>query len=151
MMAVLRAAEDAVRNDSWVTRNWFRVRETNGLVQGALREYCWSFAGRDPAGLLLSRRLNMRSEFRFPRSTAALMAVILAVVLLTIEKAKGIQLAYSAPGSEVTIMWSVLPSAVAQMFLLVSTAALIGWLVMFALGRSGVHRLSNLETRPESS
>lgn len=91
----------------------------------------------------------MRSDFRFPRSTAALMAVILAVVLATIEKAKGIQLAYSAAGSNVMTMWPVLPSAVAQIFLLVVLAAVIGWLIIFALGRSGVHRLSKLASRSE--
>lgn len=149
MMAVLRQAQHDVRNASLAARSSFYIREISGLLYGAVREHFGSFAGCYPADLLLSRRINMRSQFRFPRSTAALMAVILAVVLLTIEKAKGIQLTYSAAGSNVMTMWSVLPSAILQMFLLVAIAAVIGWLIMFALGRSGMQRLSNMGTRPD--
>lgn len=147
MMAVLRDAQGAIRSDGFATGTWFCLREITGLLRGALREHFCSLAGCHPTDSYLLRRFHMRSEFRFPRSTAALMAVVLAVVLLTIEKAKGIQLTYSASRSDVMIMWSVLPSAVAQVFLLVALAAVIGWLIMFALGRSGVHRLSRLSSR----
>ncbi|MGA8150002.1 MAG: hypothetical protein WB952_03570 [Terriglobales bacterium] len=149
MLVVLRQGQDAAEGQSWVTRGWFCIREITGLMQGALREHLCLFAGCYPEDLLRLRRLNMRSEFRFPRSTAALMAVILAVVLVTIEKAKGIQLTYTAAGSEVMTIWSVLLSALAQMFLLVAIVAVIGWLIMFALGRTGVQRLSNVGTRAE--
>jgi hypothetical protein len=151
MIAVLRQAQQAVADEGFAARTSFCIRETAGLLLGALRAHLWSFTGSYPGELHPLRRFDMRSEFRFPKSTAALMAVILAVVLLTIEKAKGIQLTYSAAVSDVTIIWSILLSALAQMFLLVSIAAVIGWLIMFALGRTGVQRLSSVGARPESN
>src|SRR5271167_2606949 len=122
MIDVLRQARQALGGEDFVTRTLLCIRETAGLLLGALREHLRSFTGNYPEELHLPRRLDMRSEFRFPKSTAALMAVVLAVVLLTIEKAKGIQLTHSAAGSDVTIIWSILFSALAQMFLLVSIA-----------------------------
>ena len=90
----------------------------------------------------------MRSNFRFPRSTVFLMLVILAGVFLSIEKAKVIQAKYGTGALQMSV-WSTLPGFTATMFAIVAAAAIIGWAILFALRRSGIHRLSNVQTWPE--
>jgi len=90
----------------------------------------------------------MRPEFRFPRSTISLMLVILVGVVLTIQKAKTIQVKYGADSSIVPV-WSTLPQSLMVMFIAVCAVALAGWAILFALRRSGVHRLANVQTWPE--
>src|SRR2546423_12877354 len=68
----------------------FYGREFYGLVWGAVRAHFDRLFG--PA--IPSWRIYMQPNFRFPRSTVFLMWVILAGVLLTIEKAKTIQVKY---------------------------------------------------------
>jgi len=86
----------------------------------------------------------MRPEFRFPRSTVFLMSVILAGVLLTIEKAKGIQLKYGSAAD--VAMWPGMTWAFAILMLMVSVTVVIVWGVLFTLRRTGMHRLANLQT-----
>jgi len=146
MFSVFRDAETAMRRESVPTRFWFRVREIKGLLSGAVREHLCGFIGGQswiPFG-----RFDMRSEFRFPRSTISLMLVILAGVVLTIEKAKGIQEKYGA-GTNVTSVWSTLPQSLLVMVIAMCVLAAAGWAILFALRRSGVHRLSNVQTWPE--
>ena len=88
----------------------------------------------------------MRPEFRFPRSAITLMLIILAGVILTIEKAAQITTKYSGP---VVTMWSTFWSFVVLAFLIVSIAAAGGWAILYALRRSGVHRLSDVHTWPD--
>ena len=90
----------------------------------------------------------MRPEFRFPKATPILMAVILAGVILTIEKATAIQ--NSLPDTYLQQLPPIQPEhftffpAMAVIFLSAYAAAVIGWAVLFALRRSGVHRLSEM-------
>ena len=125
----------------------FYGREIAGLLAGAGREHLANLLEVNfcPVG---SR--DMKPQFRFPRSTVGLMLVILAGVLLTIEQAKVIQLKF-APGREVSAVWSFLPPFVTWALALVCLAGFAGWSILFALGRSGVQRLSNLPTggRPD--
>jgi len=86
----------------------------------------------------------MRPEFRFPRSTVFLMLVILACVVVSLEKAKSIQLKYGA-GASLMSVWPALPWALALMLLFVAAIVLVVWGILFALQRTGVHRLANLK------
>ena len=86
----------------------------------------------------------MRPEFRFPRSTVFLMLVILACVVVSLEKAKSIQLKYGA-GASLMSVWPALPWALALMLLIVAATVVIVWGILFALQRTGVHRLANLQ------
>jgi hypothetical protein len=96
----------------------------------------------------------MRSSFRFPKTTAFLMTVILAGVVLAIERAEAIRA--SVPDinpridpiqpAHLTIL-----ATMALMFLVVYIAGAVGWVVLFALRRSGVHRLSAMSSTPERS
>ena len=77
----------------------------------------------------------MRSEFRFPKATAVLMTIILAGVVMAIEKGEGIVASLSAPPH-----FHFFPG-VMLMLGVVYAAGVIGWAILFAMRRSGVHRL----------
>jgi hypothetical protein len=147
MIAVLLdvRAENASRG--FITRVRFYVREIAGLIGGALREHL--LVGTDAhVGLSLStRRFAMRNGFRFPKSTAALMTVILLGAILAIRKGEAI--AYSPPHVDPQLppihpMPSDLLSGIPFFFLFFYAAGLIGWAILFALRRSGVHRLAEM-------
>jgi len=77
----------------------------------------------------------MRSEFRFPKATAVLMTIILAGVVMAIEKGEGIVASLSASPH-----FHFFPG-VMLMLGVVYAAGVIGWAILFAMRRSGVHRL----------
>jgi hypothetical protein len=80
---------------------------------------------------------------RFPTSTITLMIVILAGVVLTIENAHTVQLKYQ-PGA--ISVWDTMPGFFTVCFGLVFAIAAAVWAILFALHRSGVHRLDNVQT-----
>jgi len=116
----------------------FQVRETTGLLLGALQEHLREFS---------MRRFAMRTEFRFPKSTAVLMTIILAGVVLAIDKGKAIQASLPAVNPNIgpiqPAQHTFLP-VVALVFLFFYAAGLVGWAILFALRRSGTHRLAEL-------
>jgi hypothetical protein len=128
----------------------FGVRELGGLLRGALRERLRSITGFHGSSLFSTRRLSMHSEFRFPKATVSLMVIILVGILLTIDKAKSISasVSYSRP--------NVGPIHAAQQLMLLPTLSIIlsaagavgviAWAILFALQRSGLHRLSDVNT-----
>jgi hypothetical protein len=130
----------------------FYIREVMGLLFGALEEHARAIAGSRPWAFspllsFSSRRFRMRSEFRFPKSTAVLMVLILAGVILAIEKATAIQesLPYANPHlPPIQSSHFTLFPAMAVIFFSAYAAAVIGWAMLFALRRSGVHRLSEM-------
>ena len=89
----------------------------------------------------------MRSEFRFPKATGWLMLIILAAVVMAIDKAKAISASvpethpYVGPirPAQFTVI-----STFALVFVAGCVVAAVGWSVLFALRRSGVQRLSEL-------
>ena len=82
---------------------------------------------------------------RFPRSTIILMTVILIGVGLAIESARNIQLKY-ASGMNITPVWDTFPGFFTFAFGLMFVAALSVWAILFALRRTGMHRLANVHT-----
>ena len=135
-----------MRGKRLLPRGAFLLREFAGLLNGALQEHSRAITGSNlfPSS---SRRFTMRSEFRFPKATPVLMTIILAGVILTIEKATAIQesLPYTHPRLPPIQpeRFTFFP-AMAVIFLSAYAAAVIGWIVLFALRRSGVHRLSEM-------
>ena len=92
----------------------------------------------------------MRSQFRFPKTTAFLMTVILAGVVLAIEKAEAIRASVPDVNPHVGPIQPAhltILATMVLMFLVVYIAGAVGWVVLFALRRSGVHRLSELPTQ----
>ncbi len=88
----------------------------------------------------------MRSEFRFPKATAPLMAITLAVIAVAIEKAKAISASLPhtnpqvgpIPPLQFTVVWTLL-----LVLMVAGTAGALGWAVLFAFRRSGMHRFSD--------
>ena len=86
----------------------------------------------------------MRPGFKFPRSTVFLMCLILAGVVVAIEKAKDITSKYGPPHAVavgVSLPWFLL-------FALATAAVFVAatWGILFALHRTGMQRLDNVET-----
>lgn len=91
----------------------------------------------------------MRSEFRFPKATVVLMSVILAAILFAMDQAKAIQSAMSSVTPPVV---GPIRSADFSLFLplllalgAACVAGALGWAILFALRRSGIHRLSQVD------
>jgi len=138
MAAVFSEVQAETAKRGWAARIRFCVRETTGLLLGAVQEHLREFP---------VRRFAMRAEFRFPKSTAVLMTIILAGVVLAIERGKAIQA--SLPdvnphlGPIQPTQHTFLP-IVGITLLFFYTAGLVGWAILFALRRSGVHRLAEM-------
>jgi hypothetical protein len=146
MTSVFLQAESDIAHRRILARAGFFLREISGLIAGALRAHVLSLFGSDWVPL---RRFTMRPEFRFPRSTVFLMCVILAGVVLAIEKAKTVVemkegVASGAAGTLDPMFWSVL-------FILAIVFAVVAavWGVLFALHRTGMHRLGDVQTWPD--
>ena len=151
MVQVLSEVQAEARTRSALARVISGVREAGGLLYGALREHFLSITGsherRRFSFMFLSGRFAMRSEFRFPKATVALMTVILAAVIFTIEKAKAISASVpraSLPVGPIQAQFTIVPTL---LVVLIGTAVagVIGWAILFALHRSGVHQLSEMK------
>lgn len=138
MASVFSRARQTVKH-GFLPRAKFWHREVAGLLCGAAREHFLSFTGSYDWNS--SRRLNMR---RFPRSTIVLMIVILIGVALTMEKARAVQVKYD--GFSSTTVWDTFPGFFTFGFGVMLLAAITAWAILFALRRSGMHRLSNVQT-----
>ena len=125
----------------------FIIHEIIGLLFGAARER-WRVLGcYNPNVSFQTRRFNMHPGFRFPKSTAVLMAVILAGTILAIEKCKSIvdSLHKANPqGSSLAPEQITFFGAFAAIVVASYLLALVVWAVLFALRRSGVHRLAKI-------
>ena len=92
----------------------------------------------------------MRS-FRFSRFVIVLMIAcffsILFAIGLATEMARTVQMSYPGPNLP-ALWWSKLPGLFGMVFAMLGTVGAIGYLVLFAFRRSGLHRLSRLDIRP---
>jgi len=140
MVAVFRDVQADVSAGSFKERISLRVREILGLLVGAVREHIRIITGSDQS--ISFRGFNVRSEFRFPRSTVFLMSIIFGGVILAMEKANTIQVKYAAGAGSI---WPSLPWFLGFTLLFTCAAAMVGWGILFALGRTGTHRLANIQ------
>ena len=145
MLSVILEAQQALTKKSFAGRLQFCAREIAGLLCGAGREHLRLLLGSQ--GLVPIRRFDMRPEFRFPRSTVFLMTVVLAGVLLAIEKATQVEVKH---GTTLGTVWPALPVFFVFMLLTMFAVACCVWAVMFALKSTGMHRLTNLATRSQA-
>jgi archaellum biogenesis protein FlaJ (TadC family) len=139
MISVFRDAQAEVSAGSFGERISFRMREAWGLLAGALQENIRIMSGSYQS--ISFTRFNMRPEFRFPLSTVFLMSIIFVGVILAMEKANTIQMKYA---DGVGSIWPSLPWFFGLTILFTCATVMVVWGILFALGRSGVHRLANI-------
>ncbi len=145
MVAVFAEMRAEVAKRGLLARGVFGIRETAGIFAGALQEHLRSLGG-DPVWMLFpTRRFTMRTEFRFPKATAVLMTIILAGVMMAIKKGEAIVASVpnvSQPVGTIHPVHSVFLGGIILSLAFFYAAGLIGWSILFAMRRSGVHRLA---------
>jgi hypothetical protein len=145
MVAVFEEIRAEAASKSTFAWGRFMAREASGVVSGAIQEH-WRALGSDGVGLWVpTRRFTMRTEFRFPKTTAVLMTIILAGVMLAIKKGEAISVSVppsSTPVGPIPSTHSVLLGGIVLTFGFFYLAGMVGWLILFAMRRSGIHRLA---------
>ena len=168
MLAVLRQAEaDAARNGV-LSRAWFFLHESMGLLGGAARERLHALGEERGWKFLAERGPMFQRERRYPYTSIVFMSLALALIVLTIAKAQGFAYylvqTYTVDGHVVVATrqhwdlgnslfqwpshWGLLGS-IGLFIVLTWLAALVAWAVAHALRRSGVHRLDEAQTWPQ--
>lgn len=146
MMAVLSEVHERVRAEGILPRMVSEMRECSGLLRGALQEQFRAIGHADGCDVFsLPRRFTMRSEFRFPKAAVLLMAVILVAILVAIDKAKSIQASVPYANPHIGPIQPVEFTLVPTLLIVLAGACItgvVGWAILFALRRSGVHRMS---------
>ena len=148
MLSVLAQLNEDALQQSWRTRLALASRETTGLLRGALAEHFRALTGSYPIELLPHWRMPMRSEFRFPKTTVTLMTIILVAIIVAIEKAKAISESIPPSSTPVGPIQPEYVGVVPAFLMALGGACLmgaIGWVILFALRRSGIHRFSSVQ------
>ena len=149
MLAVLSEVLTENQKKGVMARIVSAVCEIAGLLCGALREHIRNIAGSIRVEKSFSRRVTMRSDFRFPKATVTLMALVLLAVFLAIEKGKDIQASIAYANPQVGPIHPTQQLALLPTLLLVLAFACLmgafGWAMLFALRRTGSQRLSNVD------
>jgi hypothetical protein len=149
MAMVLEETTAAAVKDDFLARGIVCMREVAGLLIGASREHMRAFTAGHVWLPFSVRRFAMRNEFRFPKLTPVLMMIILAGVVLAIDKGEAIQASLPHVNPQIgpiqPVQHAFLP-AVALFFAFFYAVGLIGWAILFALRRSGVHRLADMSS-----
>jgi len=150
MLAVLAQENENSARGKLIDRGRLFFREIRGLAGGAVREHL-RIAFRIQNELSFATgRFTMRNGFRFPKTTIVFMLLILGGVLTAIKR--GEDIASSVPNANppltvhVQSVHSILLGGMPLFFALFYAAGLIGWAILFALRRSGVHRLAGMST-----
>lgn len=147
MMSVLAEERAENANRKLVPRARLFVRETRGLVIGALRERFRVFIEIQDGLSLATGRFAMRNGFRFPKTTIVFMTLILVCAVWAIKKGEDIAASLPRVSPQIGPIQSVHSTLLPPIALFLAffyAAGLIGWAIMFALRRSGVHRLADM-------
>jgi hypothetical protein len=147
MMTVLAAVQSDITTKGPMTRAVACTRETAGLLRGALEEHVRSFLFPQRCSPYLQRRFSMRSEFRFPKATVTLMTIVLVAVIMTIVKATAIEESVPSANPAVGPIHPAHFTIVSTLLVIMAAVCVAGalvWAVLFALNRSGIQRLSEL-------
>jgi len=85
----------------------------------------------------------IRDGFRFPKTTAVLMTLILAGIVVAIQKGEAIQASLPASNPQIGPIQphAVMLSSIVSFLLIFYAAGSIGWIILLALRKIGVHRL----------
>ena len=147
MIAVFGEVQAETVSKGTMAQVVFCLREGAGVVSGALQEHWRALGGEDVWLWFPTRRFTMRTEFRFPKATPVLMAIILGGVMVAIQKGENISAslrgAVEPPIGPIHPTHSVLLGGIVLGFVFFYAAGMIGWAILFAMRRSGVHRLAD--------
>jgi hypothetical protein len=150
MLEVFGEAAAEAQDKALTTQIVFCAREFAGILRGAVAEHLHIVIGADIGNL--HRRFTMRDGFRFPKSTAVLMSIILAGVIMAIKRGEDIWASLPHVNPQIAPIQSkpstMLPPIVFYL-LFFYAAGLIGWLILYALRRSGIHRLDEITGQPK--
>jgi hypothetical protein len=149
MIAVLQDLCREIGDEKPIKRGLFWAREITGLMSGAAREHWHALLGPHARRSLPRRRFTMRNGFRFPTATIVFMALILACVVTAIKKGENIAASLphvSPPIGPIQPAHSTLLPPIALLLAAFYLAGLIGWAILFAFHRSGVHRLDEISS-----
>lgn len=147
MIVVFLQERDENASKKRTIRARLALREIAGLVGGAVHEHIRVLFEFQDGLSLYDGRFTMRNGFRFPKTTAVLMTIILAGVIIAIRMGEVIATTlppFSQPITPVHPAHSYLLPGVIEGFLFFYAAGLAGWAIVFALRRSGVHRLADM-------
>lgn len=141
MLTLFRELQSENRLRTRVRRGIFYGREIAGALRGAARERCRVLRGQDVG--LFEGGFMMRDGFRFPKTTAVLMTLILAGIVVAIQKGEAIQASLPASNPQIGPIQphSVMLSSIVSFLLIFYAAGSIGWIILFALRKFRVHRL----------
>jgi hypothetical protein len=145
MIAMFAELHTEAARQGVAARVSFCGREFAGIVAGALKEHLRAALCDEVWLVFPARRFTMRTEFRFPKATAVLMTIILAGVVMTIQRGEAIQASLpnvNPPIGPIQPVHSTLLPGVVVLMAIFYVVGLIGWVILFALRRSGVHRLA---------
>jgi hypothetical protein len=152
MLAVFLDASADIRKQNALRRVMFSGREILGLVSGIWGEHLHLMFGHESGFSVPKRSFVMRNGFRFPKATAILMTIILAGVIVAIHQGEVIATSlpsFSQPITPIHPAHSYLLPGVIEGIIFFYGAGLAGWAIMFALRRSGVHRLDEMSGDPK--
>ena len=148
MMIVFQQAQAGMRRKGAGARVKFSLRECIGLVRGAVQEQSQALGCSSLWCLFVERSFAMRSYFRFSSTAIFFMALTLVAVVLAISRGQSVILREAGLRPGVEVFFGRLPMGIILFFVMSCAAGVIGWLVVFVIRRSGIHRLSNSETAP---
>jgi hypothetical protein len=129
-------------------RGIFYVREIAGVLRGAAGERYRSLRGEDLG--LFEGGFMMRDGFRFPKATAVLMTLILAGIVVAIQKGEAIQASLPASNPQIgpiQPVHSVMLSSIVSSLLIFYAAGSIGWIILLALRKFRIHRLDEIPSQ----
>jgi len=145
MLTVFEEARCETVRESFIKRGLFNLREVAGLVGGACKEHLRIAEWKDLKVLLPRKEFIMHNGFRFPKSTVVFMMLILGGVLVAIKRGGDIARSLIDPQVAGTQpMHSALLPPVVLLWMFFCAFGLVGWGIMFALKRSGMHRLAQI-------
>ena len=147
MLAVFVDVRAEIARKNLLSQTIFFVRETLGLIGGVCGEHMRRWLGPDSGFPLPARSLVMRNGFRFPKTTAVLMALILCGVVIAIKRGEEIAMSLphvNSPIQPIQPAHSTMLTGIAFFWIFFYSVGLVGWVILFALRRSGVHRLDQI-------
>jgi hypothetical protein len=137
---------DAAKKN-FLARTTFFMREILGLISGACGEHMRRLLGPDSGLPLPTRSFVMRNGFRFPKTTAVLMTLILCGVVIAIKRGEEIAISLSHVNPAIVPIQpahSTMLTGLAFFWIFFYSVGFVGWVILFALRRSGVHRLDQI-------